>query len=134
MVELRAHEHKILATLAKLKGKASVEDLMCESKLPDAAVMRSALTLQEKDYVKVHAELQTVIKLAPEGETYAKTGLHERRLVNAVMALGGKATLDKASAKAGLEKQFVQIALGWTQRKKWLMYDSKTNTLTASLP
>ena len=134
MVELRAQEQQILATLEKLKGKASVEDLMCESKLSDAAVMRSALTLQEKDLVKIHAEPQTLIKLTPEGETHAKNGLPERCLFNAVMALGGKATLDKASAKAGLEKQFVQIALGWTQRKKWLAYDSKTNTLTAGLP
>jgi len=134
MVELRAQEHKILASVEKLKGKASVEELICESKLPDAAVMRSALTLQEKDYVKVHAELQTIIKLTPEGEAHAKTGLPERRLVNAVMALGGKATLDKAAAKAELEQQFVPIALGWTQRKKWLTYNSKTNTLSATLP
>jgi phenylalanyl-tRNA synthetase alpha chain len=42
--------------------------------------------------------------------------------------------LDKAAEKAGLEKQFVQIALGWTQRKKWLTYDSKTNSLTAPFP
>ena len=90
--------------------------------------MRTALTLQEKNLVKIHAELQTVIKLTSEGETHAKNGLPERRLVNAVMALGGKAVLDKAAEKAGLEKQFIQIALGWTQRKKWLPYDSKTNT------
>jgi phenylalanyl-tRNA synthetase alpha chain len=129
MVELRAQEHKILATLEKLKGKASVEDLMRESELSDAAVMRSALELQEKNLVQIHAELQTIIKLTQEGETYAKTGLPERRLVIAVMELGGDATLDKAAQKAGLEKQVVQIALGWTQRKKWLTYNSKTNTL-----
>jgi phenylalanyl-tRNA synthetase alpha chain len=132
MVELRAQEQQILVVLAKLKGKASVEQLMQESKLSDAAVMRSALTLQEKDLVKVHAEMQTVIRLTAEGETHAKHGLPERRLANAVMALGGKATLEKAAVKAGLEKQFVQIALGWTQQKKWLNYDSKTNSLSSA--
>jgi len=132
MVELRAQERQILAALEKLKGEASVEQLIRESKLSDAAVMRSALTLQEKDLVKIHAELQTIIKLTAEGETHAKNGLPERRLVNAVMAYGGKAALDKAAEKAGLEKQFVQIALGWTQRKKWLNYDSKTSTLRAA--
>jgi phenylalanyl-tRNA synthetase alpha chain len=111
MVELRAQEQQILATLEKLKDKASVEQLIRESKLSDAAVMRSALTLQEKDLVKIHAELQTVIKLTAEGETHAKNGLPERRLVNAVIALGGKAALDKAAEKASLEKQFIQIAL-----------------------
>ena len=131
MVELRAHEQKILATLDKLKGKASIEELMCESKLSDAAVMRSALVLQEKDLVRIHAEPQTIIKLTPEGENHAKNGLPERRLINAVIAQSGKATLSEAAEKAGLEKQFLPIALGWTQRKKWATYNSKTNTLTA---
>src|SRR3989337_1235457 len=133
MVELRAHETRLLATLQKLAGKASVEQLTCETKLTDAAVMRSALTLQEKELVNIHAEPQTVIKLNAEGKTHAENGLPERRLINAVIALGGKAALDKAAKKASLEKKFVQIALGWTQRKKWATYDSKTNTLTASV-
>ena len=133
MVELRAQEHTILASLDKLNGKASVEDLICEGNLSDAAVMRSALTLQEKGLVQIHAEPETVVKLTVEGEGYARDGLPERRLVNAVMESGGNISLDAAAAKAGLEKQFVQIALGWTQRKKWLKYDSKGNMLTSSL-
>lgn len=133
MIELRSQEQRILVSLAKLKGKASVEDLMRDGKLSDAAVMRSALTLAEKSLLRVHAEPQTVIKLTPEGELHAKNGLPERRLVKAVMALGGQGTLEKSSEKAGLKKDFIQIALGWTQRKKWLRYDSKTNTLSAPL-
>jgi len=135
MVELRAQEQKLLLSLERLKGKASVDELMFESRLPDAAVMRSALTLQEKGLVRIHAEPQTVIKLNAEGRTHAQNGLPERRLVNATVALGGRATLDEAAAEARLDKQFVQIALGWTQRKKWATYDSKTNTLAVfSLP
>ena len=134
MVEFRAQEHKILAAVEKLKGKASVEDLMQESKLSDAAVMRSALTLKERNLVQIHAEPQTIIKLTQEGENYSKHGLPERRLTNAIIEAGGKAPLNEAAAKANLEKQFIQIALGWTQRKKWLTYNSKTNTLTADSP
>ena len=133
MVELRAQERIILATLEKLRGNASVEELMCEGKLSDAAVMRSALSLQEKNLVKVHAEPQTIIRLTEEGKTHSKYGLPERRLVNAVKASGGKCTINEAAVKANLEKQFVQIALGWTQRKKWLTYDSKTNMLISTL-
>jgi phenylalanyl-tRNA synthetase alpha chain len=132
MVELRAHERRILATLQKLNGKASVEQLTCEAKLTDAAVMRSALTLQEKELVKIHAEPQTIVKLNVEGKTHAENGLPERRLINVVLALNGKASLKEAAEKSGLKKQFVQIALGWTQRKKWAKYDSKTNTLSAT--
>lgn len=132
MVELRTHEQKILSALEKLGGKATVEQLIVDCGFPDAAVMRAALVLQEKKLIKVYAEEQIIIKLNAEGKLHAKNGLPERRLLNAVIALGGKATLDKAAEKAGLKAQFVQIALGWIQRKKWVSFDSKTNTLQAT--
>jgi hypothetical protein len=49
MADLRANERKILSVLQKLSGNASVEQLISEAKLSDAAVMRAALTLQEKN-------------------------------------------------------------------------------------
>lgn len=131
MADLRANERKILAVLQKLSGNASVEQLISEAELSDAAVMRAALTLQEKNLVKINAKLETIIKLNAEGKFHAENGLPERRLLNAVIALGGKAPLGKAAEKAGLEEQFVRIALGWILRKKWATYDSKTNTLHA---
>lgn len=129
MVELRENEIRILAALDKLDGKASVDQLMLEVELPDAAVMRAALILQENHLVSVHAKPETKLKLTPEGEIHAENGLPERRLLNAVIALGGKATLKQAAEEAGLDEQFAQIALGWTQRKKWATFDSKTGTL-----
>jgi phenylalanyl-tRNA synthetase alpha chain len=129
MVNLRAHELKILSALERLGGKASVEQLISEASLSDAAVMRTALTLQEKSLVKIHAEPQVIVKLGAEGETHAENGLPERRLAKALATLGGEAGLDNAVAEAGLEPKFKQIALGWILRKKWAVYDSKTNTL-----
>jgi phenylalanyl-tRNA synthetase alpha chain len=129
MVELRENEIRILAALDKLDGKASVEQLTAECELPDSAVMRSALILQENGFVQVHAKLENRIKLTAEGEIHAQNGLPERRLINSVIALGGKATLQEAAKEAQLEQQFTQIALGWTQRKKWATFDSKAGTL-----
>ncbi len=129
MVNLRAQELKILSTLERLGGKASVEQLISEAELSDAAVMRAALTLQEKKLLTIHAEPQTIIKVAAEGEAHAENGLPERRLVKALAALGGEVKLDKAVAEAGLDLKFKQIALGWILRKNWAVYDSKTNTL-----
>jgi phenylalanyl-tRNA synthetase alpha chain len=129
MVNLRSQELKLLSALEKLGGKASVEQLITEAELSDAAVMRTALTLQEKDLAKIHAEPQVIVKLLAEGETHAENGLPERRLIKAVAALSGKANVDKAVEQAGLSPEFKQIALGWTIRKRWATYDSKTNTL-----
>ena len=129
MVKLREQESKILLSLEKLGGKASVEQLTIESGLSDAAVMRAALTLQEKRLLKIHEEKQTIVKLNEEGKIHAKEGLPERRLTNALDEFGGKATIEKLVEKANLEKPFVPIALGWVQKKGWAKLDTKTNTL-----
>ncbi len=130
MVELRLQEQQLLTALDKIGGTASVDKLIETCSLPDAAVMRSALTLQEKNLLTIQAATQNIIKLTAEGKAYAQNALPERRLIRAVVELGGKADLRKAAEKAGLEAQFTQIAQGWVIRKKWAFYDSKTNTLT----
>ncbi|MCX8151227.1 MAG: phenylalanine--tRNA ligase subunit alpha [Candidatus Bathyarchaeota archaeon] len=129
MAELRENEIRVLTALDKLDGQASVEQLMLEVELPDAAVMRAALILKENGLVKIHAKPETKLKLTPEGEIHAQNGLPERRLINAVIALGGKAALKEAAKEAELNEQFAQIALGWTQRKKWATFDSKAAIL-----
>ena len=134
MVNLRAQELKVLSAIEKLGGKASVEQLISEAKLSDAAVMRTALTLQEKELAKIHAEPQVIVKLGAEGETHAENGLPERLLIKALAAHGGEADFDKAAAEAGLDQKFKQIALGWILRKNWAAYNSKTNTLQIADP
>ena len=131
MVELRDQERQTLTALSEKGGKASAEELIRKTKLPDAAVMRSILTLKEKDLIEIHEEKRTFLRLNDEGRFHAKNGLPERRLINALQALGGKAPRQQAFQKAGLEKQFIPIALGWAQRKKWTTLDSKANILEA---
>jgi len=131
MIELREHEHRTLSTVGKLDGEANTELLMKESGLSDAAVMRAAITLQEKSLVKIHERKETVLRLNAEGKLHARKGLPERRLINALENLGGKASRKSAFEKAGLEKQFIPVALGWAQKKKWTTLDTKADTLQA---
>ncbi len=129
MVELREHERKMLSTLKTLGGRASTEQLLTASGLSDAAVMRAALTLKEKQLVQTSEKRQTVVDLTAEGKEYARNGLPEMRLVWALEKLGGKGLLETVAEQAGLDRNFVPIALGWVQRKKWATLDSKTKTL-----
>jgi len=129
MVELREQEHKTLRALKSSGGKASVEQLAEATSLSDAGIMRATLTLQQKKLVKRCEKRQTIAKLTEEGRTYVKTGLPERRLMIALKKLKGEAPLGEVVGKADLDKQFIPIALGWVQRKKWAMLDSKTMTL-----
>jgi phenylalanyl-tRNA synthetase alpha chain len=129
MVELREAERKTLLAIQKLGGKASVKQVINETGLSDAAIMRAALVLQEKKLVQMQEERQTLIELNVEGKIHAKKGLPERRMLSALKQLGGKASVERIAAKADLEKSFIPIALGWIQRKKWAALDGKTNTL-----
>jgi phenylalanyl-tRNA synthetase alpha chain len=132
MVNLRVNELKLLSVLQDLSGKASVEQLTIKSKLSDAAVMRTALTLQEKKLVKIHAEPQILARLSAEGEVHAKNGLPERRIIKFLSNSNREVELDKALSETGLEKKFKQIALGWILKKKWAVYNPRTNTLRTS--
>jgi phenylalanyl-tRNA synthetase alpha chain len=96
----------------------------------NAAIMRNALTLQEKNLLTIHAETKSIIKLTAEGKSYAKDGLPERKLILATAELGGSADLKKAAEKAGLQQQFVQIALGWLYVRNGLFCQAKLARLT----
>ncbi len=129
MAELRTQEQQVLSALESLGGKATVEQLIQACGIQDTAVMRNALTLQEKNFVAIRAKIQNIIKLTPEGEQYAKDGLPERNLILATAELGGAADLKQAAEKASLKPEFIQIALGWAIRKKWATYTPQNNTL-----
>jgi phenylalanyl-tRNA synthetase alpha chain len=134
MVELRTQEKQLLRALEAQSGYATVEQLMVKAGLQDAAVMRTGLTLQERNLITIRAKHENIIKLTAEGEAYAKNGLPERRLMHAVAALGGAAELKRAAKRASIEPQFIQIALGWAIRKKWALYTSSDNTIRVSEP
>jgi phenylalanyl-tRNA synthetase alpha chain len=132
MVELRAQERQVLAALEKLKGKASVEQLMHEAKLSDAAVMRSALTLQEKNLITIHAEPQRMIKLNAEGKNYAIYGLPERRTIEALFRKDTRElSIPEIPKEAAIPPGAIPVTLNWLYQKQWATIDKKENTIKA---
>jgi phenylalanyl-tRNA synthetase alpha chain len=130
LTQLRENEQKALLALQKLGGKATTEQVIQQSGLADAAVMRAALTLSDKALVQITEKPQTTITLNEEGKLHAEKGLPERRLVNALMKLGDKAPLQTVLEKAELEQTFVPIALGWLHKKGWATITGKEKLLT----
>ncbi len=125
MVELRENEQKTLLALQSLNGRAGITKITDISELAHAGVMRAALTLSEKKLVTVHEQNRNVIELTEEGKQHAQKGLPERRLINALIELGGEAPVEKVVDKAQLDKKFVTIALGWLHRKGWAVLEDK---------
>lgn len=130
MVYLRENEQKTLLALKKLDGRGPVEKIVKVSGLAHAAVMRAVLALKEKKLIKVHEQEQQIVTLNEEGKHHAKRGLPERRLMDSLIKLGGKAPIEKVAKDARLEKKFLPIALGWLQRKGWAILDKKRTLRT----
>jgi phenylalanyl-tRNA synthetase alpha chain len=129
MVELRENEQKTLQALQNLAGRGSVEQIVEDSGLAHAAVMRAALTLKDKKLVAWQEQKQRVISLTEEGRQHGKAGLPERRLLKSLVKLGGRAPIEKVISDAALERQFLPIALGWLQRKDWAKVKERGHVL-----
>jgi len=131
VVELRENEQRTILALEKLGGKGRVDQIVELSGLAHAAVMRASLTLTEKKLAKSHEQRQTVIKLNDEGRNHAKKGLPERRLVDSLTELGGEASVEDVVKDAALEKNFLNIGLGWLHQKGWASLNKKGRVLKA---
>ncbi|HVP93004.1 MAG TPA: phenylalanine--tRNA ligase subunit alpha [Acidobacteriota bacterium] len=129
MVELREHERKTLLAVEQLGGKASIEQLMVKSGLPNAAIMRAALTTQEKKLAKIHEKKQKIAKLSREGMLYAKEELPERRILNVLYKSGGETAISAVEKEADVPPETISVALGWLVRRKWAVINQKNGTI-----
>jgi phenylalanyl-tRNA synthetase alpha chain len=116
---MRENEAAVLGVLQSHGGNCSFEELLASTSQGSAAVSRALATLEEKHFVKTTESDQTLLQLTDEGLEYAKSGMPERRLVQAVLELGGEATLDQAAKRAGVAEPLASIALGWIKRSNW---------------
>jgi len=134
MVELGENEYRTLSATEKLEGKASIEQITRENSLSYTKTMRAALTLKQKNLVRIVEKKQTIIWLNHEGRKHAEKGLPERRMAKALMKLGGISSIVNTVKMAELEKKLVPIALGWLRRKKMATLDPRTNMLQLAEP
>jgi len=109
---------RILKLLAR-RGRSTLAEVCEELGLNPSQAMRSLLTLQGEGFLKLSERRVSLFRLTGEGEAYASQGLPERRLVEAVLRLGGRASLREALQEAGLPKDKGNIALGWMLKKGW---------------
>ncbi len=131
MLKLRENEQKTLLALEKLRGKASVDQIVKSSGIAHAAVMRAALSLSTKKLTRIHEQKQTIVRLNKEGRHHAKKKLPERRLIHALLKLGGEASIEEVVEESTVEKKFLTIALGWLHRKGWATIEKKKHVLKA---
>jgi phenylalanyl-tRNA synthetase alpha chain len=116
---MRENEAAVIRALQSSGGNCSVEELVTDARLSSSAVTRALSALEEKQLVRVREGEQMLIRLTDEGLDHAKYGLPERRLLQAVLELGGEATLEQAAKRASIPPQLAPVALGWMKIAKW---------------
>jgi len=129
LIQVRENEAAVLKALKSSAGNSSFDELVANSNQNDAAATRALTTLEEKQLVRVREAEQIILKLTDEGVEYTKQGLPERRVVQAVVELGGEATLDQASRRANIPPSIASLALGWIKVAKWCEVTSQLQTV-----
>ena len=119
MIEMRSHEAAVIQALKSAGGNCSFDELISSTRQSSAAVTRALATLQDQQLVRVTEAEQTILRLTDEGANYAKQGLPERRLLQAVLELGGEATLEQAARRANITPELASLALGWIKVQGW---------------
>ncbi|HXX72607.1 MAG TPA: phenylalanine--tRNA ligase subunit alpha [Candidatus Acidoferrales bacterium] len=125
MIQLRENEAAVLRALKSSGGNCSFDELITNTYQESAAVTRALTTLADKQLVTVRESEEFTIRLTEEGSQYAKHGLPERRIVQAVLELGGEATLEQASHRANIQPEMASVALGWIKVSKWCEVSSQ---------
>lgn len=112
------HERKLMLGLAQVSGESTVEQMVQLTGLDQATIMRAVLSLSKTGLVKIDEKKITKIMLTSEGQEYARHGLPERKMLQALFE-SGCTSLEEAAGRAGLEAELKNIAITWLKRRGW---------------
>ena len=129
MVEMRENEAAVIRALQSHSGNCSFEELLTTTNRGDAAVTRALATLRDDQLVKVTETDRILLRLTQEGLDYSRLGLPERRIVQAVLQLGGEATLEQAAKRANIPPGLWSMALGWLKSSQWCEVSSQAQKI-----
>ena len=116
---MRENEAAVTRALQSHGGNCSFEEILASTNQSSAAGARALTMLEEKQFVRITENDQTILRLTDEGIEYAKSGIPERRIIQAVLELGGEATIDQAAKRANIPAPLASVALGWIKRSNW---------------
>jgi len=129
MLEMRENEAAVIKALQSHSGNCSFEELLTATNQNDAAVTRALATLRDNQLIKIIETDRILLRLTEEGLGYARLGLPERRIVQAVLHLGGEATLQQAIERANIPARLSSVALGWVKSSQWCEVSSQAQKI-----
>ncbi|PIY91744.1 hypothetical protein COY71_01480, partial [Candidatus Micrarchaeota archaeon CG_4_10_14_0_8_um_filter_60_7] len=114
------NESSLLVLKALEKDYKDAREIARRAGVSYDSVMSALKGLEEAGYAVLEREVEEKPALTGEGSLYAKNGLPERRLYDAVVAKA--LPLDEAVKKAGLSEKEKGIALQWAKRNGWVEF------------
>jgi phenylalanyl-tRNA synthetase alpha chain len=112
--------------------KTVLQELLATGEMVSASEIAKALgqseervtsilnSLGSREIVDLEFRESVSFSLTSEGAEYSEKGLPEKRLLDAVIAQGGKTSLDEAVKAAGLSPKAKGIAVNWSRKNGWL--------------
>ncbi|REE28619.1 MULTISPECIES: phenylalanine--tRNA ligase subunit alpha [Methanothermobacter] len=116
--QLHIYEKKVLKAFEGSDKPLKPEEIAESQKIDIKSVMSASGALESRGFVRVMKDADEVVSLTEDGESCAREGLPERRLIE---ALKGEEELEMSelSRRAGLDKKEAGIGIGWLMRKGW---------------
>ncbi len=112
-------EAKALKALDRERFKG-LEEIGAKAGLPVDSVRRALQWLKEKSLIELKEESSEENALTAIGKSSLRKGLPERLFIEALKALGGKASLEEVFKKSQLNRPEFNVAMGLAKRNAWI--------------
>jgi phenylalanyl-tRNA synthetase alpha chain len=113
-------ERPVLAELVSANRLVTAADLAEKLGESEPRIVSILMSLAAKNLITIDTQESIAFSITEEGRGYAKDGLPEVRLFNALKSLGGKSELDKTVSAAGLTPASKGIAVNWARKNGWV--------------
>jgi len=118
-------ERKVLPVLASVLG---FNEIISKTGLKDVEVMRALQWLDNKGALKIKKDVKEVIVLDKNGEEYVKSGLPEKRVLQALSK--GNLDMDEIISRAKIQKEEFGISVGTLKKKAAILMEGKLLKIT----
>ncbi len=111
--------------LLALKDTKTIQELSQKTGLPEVAIMRSALTLQDQNLAEIHEHTEYLVELTKEGKTLSQK-LPERKVLDLLEDV-------LEVSKIPLDQSELNIAVGWLKKKGLVSMEKEGDRLILKL-
>ena len=119
MTTLHENEFRLLRALAESEGPVTVQTLCAALGLDQSLVVAAGRALVEASLAEGQERSFDEYRLEELGETYARDGLPERKILAALLEKGGRATVKELPELSGLDPKTVGQSLRFLSTKGW---------------